>query len=716
MEPKTGALARRHRLYCFGPFQLDAAARVLLREGRPVHLTRKAVETLLVLVENAGQVVTKEEILSAVWPDRIVDEANLAQNIAVIRKALGTGKGESGYIETFPGRGYRFAGTVTVTDAAPGNVAVAEPEPRPVPRRRPSAILIGPVILLVAVIAAIWVLRRSATLAPPDAVVHPLPVARQAGKEYQPAITADGSRMAFVWERSESGVASVWIRDVGEKPPQRASGEGTEAFSPAWSPDSRRLAYLKFQGSTGSLAVRNLETGEEKILCPVFPSRYGLANRHLDWSPDGQWLAVDDAESLHEAFGIFLVSVATGQRKRLTRPDNVYIGDVDPRFSPDGRYVSFIRAFHRAHQELFVISVEGGEPRQLTFDGKQISGQDWSPDGAALLFGSDRTGEFRVWKLADWAKPNRRAVPTGIYGEFPIQLAMARRARVLIYSVLQHDLNIWRLDLGPTAAGERWRRVIASPGKDASPQYSPDGKRICFRSDRSGDEQLWVADGDGNNAVQVTRGNLWPSVGRWSPGGDALVFNNARNGEIFLARETSPGRWEVRSTGATGYHPVFSPEGDWIYAGTMSAIVRIPVRGGPAAQLAATRGISLDVSRDGKYVYFVREATDMTLWRAETSSGRIEKVLEGLLPYCSSCWVLTTRGIYYLGAREGPSGRQALFFQEFAGARPKALLDYPEPLSPIGSGPFSLSPEGRYLLCVRVDPSNADVYRVENFR
>ena len=716
MEPKTGALARRRRLYCFGPFQLDPAARVLLKDGQPVHLTRKAVETLVVLVENAGQVVTKEELLTAVWPDRIVDEANLAQNIAVIRKALGVAKGEPGYIETFPGRGYRFVGAVTVTDASPATAPVSEAQPAS-ERRAPPWVLAGvPLILLVTVIAAIWLLRRSTRSGPPDAVVHPLPVARQAGKEYQPAVTADGSRMAFVWEKPDGGSAGVWIRDGDEKPPQRVSGGETEALSPAWSPDGKRIAYLKFRGSTGSLALRDLESGEEKILCPVFPSRYGLPTRHLDWSPDGQWLAVDDAESLHEALGIFLVSVATGQRRRLTRTENIHIGDVDPRFSPDGRYLSFIRSFHRAHQELFVTSLDGGEPRQLTFDGKQISGQDWTADGTGLLFASDRAGEFRIWKLTDWNKPNRRPVPTGIYADFPIQLATARRAPVLLYSVLQQDLNIWRLDLSSGGAGERWRRVIASPGQDASPQYSPDGRRICFRSDRSGEEQLWVADADGNNAVQVTRGKLWPSVGRWSPDGRSIVFNNARSGEIFLARESQPGRWEVRSAGTTGYHPVFSPDGQWIYAGTMSAIVRIPVAGGPATQVAATRGISLDVSPDGKYVYFVREATDTTLSRAEATGGRVEKVLEGLLPYCSSCWVLTGRGIYYLGARDGASGRQALFFHEFATGKSRPVLDYPEPLSPIGSGPFSLSPGGRSLLCVRVDPSNADVFRVDGFR
>lgn len=702
-----------HRVYSFGPFQLDAVAKVLLRDGQPVRLTRKAVETLLVLVEGAGQVVTKEEIFAAVWPDRVVDEANLAQNIAVIRKALAVSKGEPGYIETFPGRGYRLVGPVTVAEVAPEPAALAPAEP---PRRRRTLTVAAAVFLVVLSGATLaWFLRRDRPPATVADLLHRTPVARQAGKEYQPAVSPDGRLVAYVWEKPEGGSATIWIREGLEEPPRRISSEAADALSPAWSPDGRRLAYLRFQGSTGALVVYDRETRAERILCPVFPSRYALAWRHVDWSPDGRWLAVDDAESSHEAFGIFLVSAATGQRRRLTSTESFHIGDMDPRFSPDGRSLSFIRAFHRAHQELFVASLEGGELRQLTFDGKQISGQDWMSGGAELIFGSNRTGEFRLWRLPV-GKAAAQPVATGIYGDFPIQVAAARRAPVLVYSVLQHDLNIWRLDLKSPGGRDRWRRVIASPGQDASPQYSPDGKRICFRSDRSGEEQLWVSDADGNNAVQVTRGALWPSVGRWSPDGRAIVFNNARSGEIYIAREDPDGAWQTHSTGFTGYHPVFSPDGEWIYAGTMNALVRIPARGGQATELAAERGISLDVSRDGRFLYFVREATDTVLRRADTVTGRTEPVLDGLLPYCSSCWAHTNAGIYYLGSKRGAGGTQTLYFFDFSRGRAEPLLDYPEPLSPIGSGPFSLSPDGHFLLCVRVDPSNADIFRVEPFR
>ena len=96
-------------LYEFGPFRLDAAQRLLLRNDCPIPLQPKAFETLLVLVRNSEKVVLKDDLLNAVWADTFVQESNLTQNIFVLRKALGEHDGGRRYIITVPGRGYRFA-------------------------------------------------------------------------------------------------------------------------------------------------------------------------------------------------------------------------------------------------------------------------------------------------------------------------------------------------------------------------------------------------------------------------------------------------------------------------------------------------------------------------------------------------------------------------------------------------------------------------------
>src|ERR687896_1749615 len=106
----------RH-LYTFGEFRLDAGEKVLTRGGETVQLTPKAFETLLLLVENHGRVLGRDELLERVWPDTYVEENNLTRHISMLRKALGDGSEGQRFIETVPRRGYRFAAGVRAEEA-----------------------------------------------------------------------------------------------------------------------------------------------------------------------------------------------------------------------------------------------------------------------------------------------------------------------------------------------------------------------------------------------------------------------------------------------------------------------------------------------------------------------------------------------------------------------------------------------------------------------
>src|SRR5262249_50507987 len=114
-----------NHLYEFKPFALDAANRTLFKDNEIVHLTPKAVETLLVLVRHAVQVVEKEQLLKEVWPDSFVEEGSLSHNIHELRKALGDDSAEPRYIETIPKRGYRFVAPVKVAVADAGPIGPA---------------------------------------------------------------------------------------------------------------------------------------------------------------------------------------------------------------------------------------------------------------------------------------------------------------------------------------------------------------------------------------------------------------------------------------------------------------------------------------------------------------------------------------------------------------------------------------------------------------
>src|SRR5215216_869117 len=114
------------RFYLFDRFRVDAAERMLFKDDREVPLTPKVFDTLLVLLENSGHVLTKKELMQQVWPDSFVEENNLAQNISILRKALGEGKEGEHYIQTVPKRGYRFLADVHVSGGEEETLIVRE--------------------------------------------------------------------------------------------------------------------------------------------------------------------------------------------------------------------------------------------------------------------------------------------------------------------------------------------------------------------------------------------------------------------------------------------------------------------------------------------------------------------------------------------------------------------------------------------------------------
>src|SRR5208282_3592933 len=114
------------QLYAFGPFRLDSAQRLLFRDGQLISLTPKALDTLLVLVENAGRLLTKDQLLESVWPGTFVEEVTLAKNVSTLRKALGSTPDGGEYIETHSKRGYRFV--AEVREAQPQTAAVLSAE------------------------------------------------------------------------------------------------------------------------------------------------------------------------------------------------------------------------------------------------------------------------------------------------------------------------------------------------------------------------------------------------------------------------------------------------------------------------------------------------------------------------------------------------------------------------------------------------------------
>lgn len=131
MDGKT----EKTRFYTWDDIVVDSDRAVATRSGERITMTAKVFDLLLILLERRGQIVEKAELMELLWPNSFVEEANLAQNVAVLRRALGDNPKAARLIRTIPGRGYEFVGAVSVTNAEPAPSAVTETPPIEVPRR-----------------------------------------------------------------------------------------------------------------------------------------------------------------------------------------------------------------------------------------------------------------------------------------------------------------------------------------------------------------------------------------------------------------------------------------------------------------------------------------------------------------------------------------------------------------------------------------------------
>jgi Tol biopolymer transport system component/DNA-binding winged helix-turn-helix (wHTH) protein len=697
------------KIYRSGPFVADPVLRQLQRGGQTVPVTPKVFDLLLLLLQSENRIVSREDLSAGLWPGQIATEANLNQHIALLRRLLCDGQEGYRFVATLPGRGYQWVIPVEVEQET-----VVGPVP-PARAWAPRWVWIaGAAVSLTIIGWAALVFRPSSEAATAGLGLSRHSLTRLPGSEYQPVLSRDGAKVAFVWDQEGKQGPAIFVKGSEDDEPRKVSGEGFEYSSPAWSPDGRQLAYLRYETGGLKLVVRSERGGEERVVTDLYRTRYGLNCRHLDWSPDGATLVVDDKQDQNGPLGLYLVDLANGAKTPLMPPADGIIGDVDPRFSPDGSQVAFVRLNTRFRHDLFTIDLKGQTLRQRTTDQKAIGGHDWSADGRRLFFSSNRAGEFQIWALLlDETKP----VATGLASPNPLQLSTARANSKLVFCDVLQDLNIYRLDLAAaldTKAG--WSRVVSSTGEEILPQLSPDGRVLCFRSDRSGEGQLWISEIGTGKVMQITRGPVSPVAGRWSPDSRAILFNDGQTSRMY-AVDTNGGTPRLLGTkGDLGVHPMFSHDGQAIYF-NQDGIGQLMLDGRRLTPLFSGRPVHQKmISSDGRYLYFTGGRTDTAIWRFEFAAGQVTKVLDTLLPGYWGAWALGRHGIYFLAEDEQAPGGAAILFHSFETARARRVAHYPGPLPPIGTSLWSLTPDERSLYCVRVDLSHSDLTLLDGFR
>ena len=254
-------------------------------------------------------------------------------------------------------------------------------------------------LVAVAAVAAAWLWFARPQ---PQVMLQPVPLTSLPGNERYPSFSPDGNEVAFAWSGKNQENSDIWVKQIDTETRRNLTDNPANDTAPAWSPDGLQIAF-----------VRNL--GGEQSEIRLIPSRGGTdhpvteinARRTtLAWSRDSQWLAVSAGENSDEPWAIFLVSVETGEKRRLTSPDlSATGGDIFPAFSPDNRGLAFSRSTGGNNRHIYLLRLSAdyqreGVPEQLTRETGFYGGPVWTLDGREIVFSFGSQINPRLYRIS----------------------------------------------------------------------------------------------------------------------------------------------------------------------------------------------------------------------------------------------------------------------------------------------------------------------------
>jgi eukaryotic-like serine/threonine-protein kinase len=571
--------------------------------------------------------------------------------------------------------------------------------------------------LLIAVAIAGWRLNRGAPSGP-DASFQPIPLTSYRGNEGQPSFSPDGNQVAFIWDGEKGGIFDIYVKLIGPGDPLRLTSGSEDSYHPMWSPDGRSIAFLRGNSDQkfSVIVVPALGGPERRVgTYTSASSGSGMSLPSLCWTPDSKALIVSTNLAPEQPNSLVLVSLETGETRALTHPPPQVRGDTRPAASPDGSGLAFIRTNGTLRDLWLLPLAEGfqprGEPKQLPVGGLGVTALEWIPDSHELLFSAGASNAAVLYRMPPSGAAKPQLLP-GI-GIGAVTPSVSLQGHRLAYAVGTQDTNIWKVDLGAKSAA--LDEGLSSTFRDVFPQYSPDGKRITFYSNRAGRLDIWVANTDGSQAARLSSMNAITSGSpRWSPDGQQIAFDSNAGGQYHIYVVSADGGQPRRLTKEDdeSFTPNWSRDGRWIYFASKRSgdyqVWKMPAAGGDAVQVTHGGGIAPTESPDGKTLYFTKETGMDGLWKMPLEGGAETRAVPDVYRYN---YAVTEKGIYFTpnGARDQTSSVQ---FLNFATGMAAPIVKVQKPLD-LG---LTVSPDGRTLLYTQVDSSGRNLMLVENFR
>jgi Tol biopolymer transport system component/DNA-binding winged helix-turn-helix (wHTH) protein len=727
------ALSRRD--FWVGDWLVRPSLARIERGPDAVHITPRSMAVLICLADAGGRVLSRNQLLDAVWPRMDVTQDALSQCIVELRKAFHDDAKRARVIETVPRLGVRLIGPVSdeppaarqprpdsaVAGAAevlahsadaparPGNLLVRAGRVAAAP---PVAVT-GLVVATVG-IAAFWFTQDSA---PPRR--DPLAGADFArvtdfiGAEEHAAISPDGRLVAFVSDRD--GAWDVWLGQIG-------TGD-FQNLTQGQVPELRNPAVRMLQFSPGGTDVRIWTKTTDAVgdivdhgwIVPVVGG--GLRRdvegiSELDWSPDGEWIVYHPSAPGDPLF-VMAADDKGGGRQIYVAPPGIHCHF--PLWSHDGKSIYFVRGLPPDEMDLWRIDTGGGTPERLTQHHSRVSFPVLLDERTLLYLATAADGSGPWLYALDLERRKSRRVKAASH---PLtSIAASSDARRIVATEARPTATLWRVSLGDAMASAADIEQISLPTqRTVSPRIGPGF--VVYRAPKAGTDGLWRREGSG----AVTE--LWSGAdGRVVAGpaltadGQRLAFVVQRQGQMGLHVINADGSAARKVADEFEVHgaPAWSPDGEWIAVAAIRdgepRLFKLPSTGeGPPIALGDDYALDPVWSPSGRFLaYTGRDVGTVMPLKAINADGTPHALPELFLSRGS-------RRLDFLGDDDGTLVilKGALSHKEFWAIDLASGVE--RELTELGPGAligdFDVSHDGRALVFDRVR-DESDIVRID---
>ena len=538
--------------------------------------------------------------------------------------------------------------------------------------------------------------------------------------ECYPALSADGSRLAFSWVGGKGDNADIYIKIIGEEGHTQLTSDSASEICPTWSNDGNYIAFIRYGENAGIYSESSIGGREIKRADISQKTKYNAeAPPRVDWSSDGQFLVFNDYDSLRRTSCLFRLHLDSGEREQMTFPESGLAGDMNPKFSPDGKRVAFARAYGHRIRELYLLNLKNGALKQLTHDKKHICDLAWTADGKKIVFVSNRKGISRLWSVGIHGGHSR---PLNIGSDDIATISIARNAHRLVYATWKSGSDIWQAEIPGDSGFIKPHRLITSPYWDYFPVYSPDEKEIAFQSDRSGNFEIYVCNRKGSHPRRITSSETHSGAPRWSPCGKYIIFDSESrgNGDIKNSDIIKVDIHNINRTVNLTDHPAddcmpsWSRDGRSIYFGSKRSenyqIYKMSADGGEPRQITKNGGFFGFESFDSAYLFY-RKFIQGTGHRGPIHRINLitleESVAieENVWPFQ---WSVEKEGVYYIAPDKDDNPILKLYHQDTERVEKIGTLEK-------WFSFWDVSNDGTHILLWRIENVSGDIYMVDDF-